>query len=75
MEDLECLRDIAPEEANVVFQLVRVYKMLGEDTKAAQMLAVARDMSPKSLNKIRRLLGAEHDGDAEGAGGESMEEG
>ena len=73
---MEKLRDIAPEEANVVFQLVRVYRALGEDTKAAQMLAVARDMSPKSLHKIRRLLHDDkEEGDLSGVGGESMEEG
>lgn len=42
--------------------------MVGEDSKATQMLAVARDMSPKSLNKIKRLLAIEQEGD-------SMEEG
>ena len=71
MLDLERLRDIAPEEANVVFQLVRVYRVVGEDTKAAQMLAVARDMSPKSMNKIKRLLSGEKDGDLDGVGGDS----
>lgn len=60
----------------MVFQLVRVYRVLGENTKAAQMLAVARDMSPKSLNKIKRLLNDDReDGDLSGVGGESMEEG
>ncbi|KAH8117541.1 TPR-like protein [Phellopilus nigrolimitatus] len=71
IEDLEYLRDSSPEEANVVFQLARVYRLVGEETKFAQMLAIARDMSPKSLNKIKRLLATEKDG----AGGDSMDEG
>lgn len=71
----------------MVFQLVRVYHVLGEDAKAAQALAVARDMAPKSLNKIKRLVNGERGVDEEGeldvsgasgAGGaedESMQEG
>lgn len=54
-----------------MFQLARVYRLVGEETKFAQMLAIARDMSPKSLNKIKRLLATEKDG----AGGDSMDEG
>ncbi|KAI5123272.1 hypothetical protein M0805_009294 [Coniferiporia weirii] len=64
IKDLEYLRDSAPEEANVVFQLARVYRLVGDETKSAQMLAIARDMSPKSLNKIKRLLATEKDGDS-----------
>ena len=69
----------------MVFQLVRVYRVLGQETKAAQMLAVARDMSPKNLNKLKRLLNDDRDMDegeldVSGAGaaegeGESMQEG
>ena len=55
-DDLERLRDSSPEESNVVFQLARVYRLMGEDVKAAQMLAVARDISPKSLAKIKKLF-------------------
>lgn len=29
---------------------------MGDRVKSAQLLAVARDVSPKSINKIRRLL-------------------
>ena len=47
----------------MVFQLVRVYRVLGQETKAAQMLAVARDMSPKNLNKLKRLLNDDRDMD------------
>ena len=38
-----------------------MYRLLGDKVKAAQTLAVARDVSPKSLNKIRRLLETEED--------------
>ena len=47
-----------------MFQLARVYRLVGDESKAAQMIAVARDMSPKSLNKIKRLLAIEHEGDS-----------
>lgn len=56
VEDLEYLRNSTPEESNVVFQLAKVYRLLGDETKSAQTLAVARDISPKSLNKIKKLL-------------------
>lgn len=72
--DLERLRDSSPEEANVVFQLARVYRLVGDETKAAQMLAVARDMSPKSLSKIKRLLAADKETAGE-VGGDEMDEG
>lgn len=68
---MERLRDSTPEESNVVFQLAKVYRLVGEETKAAQMLAIARDMSPKSVNKIKRLLEIRRD---EG-GEDEMDEG
>jgi anaphase-promoting complex subunit 3 len=54
--DLECLRDSAPEESNVIFQLAKVYRLLGDELRSAQLLAAARDISPKSIGKIRKLL-------------------
>lgn len=56
MEDLEFLRNATPEESNVVFQLAKVYRLLGNVVKSAQTLAAARDISPKSMNKIKKLL-------------------
>lgn len=47
---------MTPEESNVVFQLAKVYRLVGDEVKSAQMLAVARDISPKSANKIKKLL-------------------
>lgn len=54
-----------------MFQLARAYRLVGDEAKSAQTLAVARDMSPKSLNKIKRLLETEKEEGANGA----MEEG
>ncbi|KIP04754.1 hypothetical protein PHLGIDRAFT_109148 [Phlebiopsis gigantea 11061_1 CR5-6] len=54
--DLELLRDSSPDESNVIFQLARVYRLMGDKVKSAQTLAVARDVSPKSIGKIRKLL-------------------
>ncbi|KAL0947081.1 hypothetical protein HGRIS_013222 [Hohenbuehelia grisea] len=56
IDDLEMLRRITPDESNVVFQLAKVYRLIGDQTKSAQMLAVARDISPKSLQKMKKLL-------------------
>ncbi|KAF8212407.1 hypothetical protein K438DRAFT_1806461 [Mycena galopus ATCC 62051] len=56
VEDLETLRSSSPEESNVVFQLAKVYRLLGDDVKSAQLLAIARDISPKSVSKIKKLL-------------------
>lgn len=55
----------------MVFQLARVYRLMGEDTKAAHMLAVARDVSPKSVEKIKKLLETVKDEEAD----DEMDEG
>ncbi|KAJ7285681.1 hypothetical protein C8J57DRAFT_1285528 [Mycena rebaudengoi] len=55
-KDLETLRISSPEESNVVFQLAKVYRLVGDDVKSAQLLAIARDISPKSVSKIKKLL-------------------
>jgi anaphase-promoting complex subunit 3 len=65
VQDLEFLRDLSPDESNVVFQLARAYRLLGNKVKSAQLLAVARDVSPKSVKKIERLLELSRDEDAE----------
>lgn len=56
IEDLEALRDSSPDESNVVFQLAKVYRLIGDKAKSAQTLAAARDLSPKSVSKIQKLL-------------------
>jgi anaphase-promoting complex subunit 3 len=56
IQDLEALRDSSPDESNVVFQLAKVYRLIGDKAKSAQTLAAARDLSPKSINKIQKLL-------------------
>ena len=53
---MEHLRRTTPEEANVIFQMAKVYRLIGDEVRAAQALAVARDIAPKSLNKMKRLL-------------------
>lgn len=71
VRDLEWLRDSTPEESNVIFQLARAYRLIGDEVKSAQMLAVARDVSPKSVNKIKKLLETVKDEEA----GDEMDEG
>jgi len=56
VEDLEFLRNATPDESNVVFQLAKVYRLIGDVVRSAQTLALARDMSPKSVSKIKKLL-------------------
>jgi anaphase-promoting complex subunit 3 len=71
IEDLEMLRDTSPEESNVVFQLAKVYRLVGDEVKSAQLLAVARDVSPKSVNKLKKLLETVKDEEGE----DEMDEG
>lgn len=56
IKDLQELRDSSPEESNVVFQLAKVYRLVGDDAKSAQWLAIARDISPKSASKLKKLI-------------------
>lgn len=56
IEDLLKLRDSSPEESNVVFQLAKVYRLMGDEAQSAQWLAIARDMSPKSVSKLKKLI-------------------
>ncbi|KAI0062242.1 TPR-like protein [Artomyces pyxidatus] len=72
VRDLEFLRDSSPDESNVIFQLARAYRLIGDEVKSAQMLAIARDVSPKSVNKIKKLMETVKD---EQAGDEEMDEG
>jgi len=72
VQDLEELRGTSPEESNVVFQLAKVYRLVGDEVKSTQLLAVARDISPKSVIKIKKLLDTVKD---EGAGDDQMDEG
>ncbi|KIJ17444.1 hypothetical protein PAXINDRAFT_168102 [Paxillus involutus ATCC 200175] len=56
IEDLQKLRDTSPEESNVVFQLAKVYRLMGDEVMSAHWLAIARDISPKSVNKLKKLI-------------------
>jgi anaphase-promoting complex subunit 3 len=56
VRDLENLRDSSPEESNVIFQLARAYRLIGDEVKSAQMLAAARDVSPKNVRKLQKLI-------------------
>ncbi|KAH7924550.1 TPR-like protein [Leucogyrophana mollusca] len=72
IQDLEQLRDSSPEESNVVFQLAKVYRLMGDEVKSAHWLAIARDISPKSVNKIKKLIDTVKD---EESGDDPMDEG
>ncbi|KAG9318517.1 TCP-1/cpn60 chaperonin family-domain-containing protein [Chiua virens] len=64
IEDLHKLRDSSPEETNVVFQLAKVYRLVGDEAKSAQWLAIARDICPKSVNKLKKLIDTVKDDEA-----------
>jgi anaphase-promoting complex subunit 3 len=56
LEDLEHLRDIAPDESNVVYQLAMLYRHMGKSVQSALQLATARDLSPQSMSRIKKLV-------------------
>ncbi|KAI1787926.1 protein prenylyltransferase [Ganoderma leucocontextum] len=72
VQDLETLRDTSPDESNVLFQLAKAYRLLGDEVKFAQLLAEVRDVAPKSVAKIRKLVDTVKDADV---GEEVMDEG
>jgi anaphase-promoting complex subunit 3 len=72
LEDLLQLRDSSPEESNVVFQIAKVYRLMGNEVKSAHWLAIARDTSPKSANKLKKLIDTVKD---EGSRDDQMDEG
>jgi len=65
VKDLEYLRDSSPEESNVIFQLARAYRLIGDEVKSAHMLAAARDVSPKNVIKLQKLIETVKDEDEE----------
>ncbi len=72
MQDLEQLRDTSPDESNVLFQLAKAYRLMGDEVKFAQLLAEVRDVAPKSMAKIRKLVESVKDPDV---GEDTMDEG
>ena len=72
VKDLTHLRDTSPDESNVLFQLARAYRLMGEEVRFAQLLAEVRDVAPKSVAKIRKLVDTSLDADV---GEEVMDEG
>lgn len=54
-----------------MFQLAKVYRLVGDEVKSAQLLAIARDISPKSIGKIKKLLETAKDD----TGDDKMDEG
>lgn len=65
VQDLEALRDTSPDESNVLFQLAKAYRLRGDEVKFAQLLAEVRDLAPRSVGKIRKLVDTVKDADGE----------
>lgn len=47
LRELEILKDIAPDEANVHFMLGRLYKMMRDRTAAIRHFTIALNLDPK----------------------------
>lgn len=47
LRELEILKDIAPDEANVHFMLGRLYKMMRDRTGAIRHYTIALNLDPK----------------------------
>lgn len=47
MEELNVLKDLVPDEANVHFSLGRLYKVLRNKTMAIKHLTIALNLDPK----------------------------
>ncbi|THU92149.1 TPR-like protein [Dendrothele bispora CBS 962.96] len=71
IKDLEFLHSSSPDEANIVFQLAKVYRLVGDEVKSAHLLARARDIAPRNIGKIKKLLETVKDESKE----DSMDEG
>ena len=48
---------------------------MGDDVRATQQLAIARDISPKAMNKMKKLIAADEDASMQEVSALSMEEG
>ena len=55
-DDLVRLCDLSPSEPNVVLLLGKVLRLQGKMTEASRVLAVARDLDPRSAPKIAKLV-------------------
>lgn len=58
----------------MVYQLAKLYRLMGNTVQSALQLATARDLSPQSMSKIKKLVETTKDGEERDGDG-SMEEG
>lgn len=56
LEELNVLKDLAPEEANVWFLMGRLYKMVGERGRAVKAFTIALNLDPKVSLDPERLM-------------------
>lgn len=56
LEELLILQEIAPDEANIHFLLGKLYKHLGNRTKALQHLTWALNLDPKASHMVREAI-------------------
>jgi len=52
LDELEQLRDMAPDESNVHFMLGRVYKQLGNKSEALRHYTIAMNLDPKVSSRM-----------------------
>ena len=66
LSELKQLVEMAPKEGSVYFVLGKVYKKLGDQSKALQYLTRALDLSPKDAQQIKSaILNLEKEDNAE----------
>jgi cytochrome c-type biogenesis protein CcmH/NrfG len=53
------LRDVSPEEANVMFMLGKVYRIKGDLKESSRCFTAAVDLDPKLLPVVRQIQSSE----------------
>lgn len=61
LKDLQYLKDIAPDDANVHFLLGKTYKKLGEKQSAIRHFTIALNLDPKASQYIKEAMEMDED--------------
>lgn len=56
LTELEILKDLAPDDANVHFMLGRLYKMMRDKTAAIRHFTIALNLDPKAAQYIKEAM-------------------
>lgn len=75
LDELLWLKDAVPEDPQVHFLLGKIYKRMRMRGEAVRHLTIALNLDPKAQPVIKSVLEGEDDGEGEGGGWESEEDG